>query len=174
MKCIIRGTNVEVTSAIKKYAVQKISKLDKYFDDLSTLEAKIVLSVKNDMQKVEITLITPKNNLRVEENAKDIYGAIDIASDKLQRQFLKYKNKITDKTRKRIVKSVDSSDVQDYEEQPIVKRKEVSLKPMSEEEAILQMNLLDHTFFIFKNVNTQNINVLYLRRDGDYGVIEVE
>ena len=173
MKYNIRGKKIEVTDAIRDYMASKIERLEKYLDDNDEVEAKAVVSTKGKEQKVEVTIWSGKYNIRAEESSDDLYAAMDLFIDKLDRQFKKYKDKINDKRRKETIKEIDTEDIKDLEEKEvIVRRKEVYLKPIDEEEAIIQMELLDHTFFVYKDSNTNKINVVYKRNDGDYGVIE--
>ncbi len=173
MKYNIRGKKIEVTDAIRDYMASKIERLEKYLDDNDEVEAKAVVSTKGKEQKVEVTIWSGKYNIRAEESSEDLYAAMDLVIDKLERQFKKYKDKINDKRRKETIKEIDTEDIKDLEEKEvIVRRKEVYLKPIDEEEAITQMELLDHTFFVYKDSNTNKINVVYKRNDGDYGVIE--
>ncbi len=171
MKYNIRGNKIDVTKAIEDYIKSKISKVEKYFND--TAEAKAIISAKGKEQKVEVTIWSGKYNVRAEEINEDLYAAIDLVLDKLERQLKKYKDKL--QTNKRSVKEDYIPEIEDYfeeDEQNIVRRKQVFLKPIDEEEAITQMELLGHSFFVFKNVDTDKINVVYKRKDGDYGIIE--
>lgn len=171
MKYNIRGNKIDVTEAINSYIKEKLSRLDKYLDDNDEVEAKAVISTKGKDQKVEVTIWSGKYNIRAEETNEDLYSAMDLVIDKLERQFKKYKGKITSKKVKMAVMP-EIEDLLEEDEQKIVRRKEVFLKPIDEEEAITQMELLGHTFFVFKNVDTDKINVVYKRNDGDYGIIE--
>jgi putative sigma-54 modulation protein len=171
MKYNIRGNKIDVTEAIDSYIKEKLSRLDKYLDDNDEVEAKAVISTKGKDQKVEVTIWSGKYNIRAEETNEDLYSAMDLVIDKLERQFKKYKGKITSKKVKMAVMP-EIEDLLEEDEQKIVRRKEVFLKPIDEEEAITQMELLGHTFFVFKNVDTDKINVVYKRNDGDYGIIE--
>ena len=170
MKYNIRGNKIEVTKAINDYIEEKLSKVDKYFDD--DVEAKAVISTKGREQKVEVTIWSGKYNVRAEESNEDLYAAIDLVVEKLQRQLKKYKAKLNSKKNVREEYVPEIEDYFEDEEQTIVRRKEVFLKPIDEEEAITQMELLGHSFFVFKNVDTDKINVVYKRKDGDYGIIE--
>ena len=174
MKYNIRGNKIDVTEAINKYIKDKLSRVEKYLDDNDEVEAKAIVSTKGKEQKVEVTVWSGKYNIRAEEANEDLYAAIDLVVDKLERQFKKYKNKITGKKKKKNKSEVQFPEIEELFEQPetIVRRKEVFLKPIDEEEAITQMELLGHTFFVFKNVDTDKINVVYKRNDGDYGIIE--
>ena len=172
MKYNIRGNKIEVTDAINDYIKQKISKLEKYLDDNDEVEAKALISTRGKDQKVEVTIWSGKYNIRAEETHEDLYAAIDLVIDKLERQLKKYNDKLSSKkfTRDNYVPEIEEYFEEDG--QTIVRRKEVFLKPIDEEEAITQMELLGHSFFVFKNVDTDKINVVYKRKDGDYGVIE--
>lgn len=170
MKYNIRGNKIDVTEAINSYLKDKLSKLEKYLDDNDEVEAKAVISTKGKDQKVEVTIWSGKYNIRAEVVNSDLYAAIDLVIDKLERQFKKYKDKISTKRSKVEI----LPEIEDYfeDDETIVRRKEVYLKPIDEEEAITEMELLGHTFFVFKNVDTNKINVVYKRNDGDYGIIE--
>lgn len=170
MKYLIRGEKVQVTDSIKDYIQEKLSKMDKYLDNPENVEAKILIKVKGVEQRVEVTIQTKGYFLRAEEAHSDLYAAIDLIIDKLERQFRKYKTKLLDKSRQENIQ--DSFDIDEVIEEEIVKRKKIYLKPMDEEEAIMQMELLGHTFFVFKNIETDTICVIYKRHDGNYGLIE--
>jgi len=170
MKYNIRGNKIDVTEAINDYLESKLSKVEKYFDD--DVEAKAIISAKGREQKVEVTIWSGKYNVRAEETNEDLYAAVDLVVDKLERQLKRYKDKFNNK---KVAKEEFIPEIEDYfeeEEQDVVRRKEVFLKPIDEEEAITQMELLGHTFFVFKNVETNKINVVYKRKDGGYGIIE--
>lgn len=177
MKFIIRGQKLEVTESIKSYIEEKIGKLDKYFENPEELTATVVVRVRGKEQIVEVTVPSKKVILRAEESNEDLYASIDLVSDKLERQIRKNKTKIRSKKSKANYESfIVDFEVEKEEENEnlIVKRKELDTKPMSEEEAILQMNLLDHDFFVYEDVNSHNINVLYKRKDNNYGIIETK
>lgn len=176
MKLNIRGSKLEITDAIKSYLESKVQKLDKYFENPEEITANIVAKTKGVNQTVEITIPIKKAILRVEESNNDLYSSIDLAVDKLERQIRKNKTKIKQKNnRDKFDMFVDFEIEEDFEEpETIVKRKTIDMKPMSEEEAILQMDLLGHEFFIFKNSDTDNNSVLYKRKDGNYGIIEMK
>ncbi|MDD6272391.1 MAG: ribosome-associated translation inhibitor RaiA [bacterium] len=173
MKYNIRGNKIDVTKAINDYITSKLSKLEKYLDDNEEVEAKALISTKGKDQKVEVTIWSGKYNIRAEEVSGDLYSAIDLVVDKIERQLKKYKGKLSSRKSNKD-DYVPPIEIEDYfeEEQTIVRRKEVFLKPIDEEEAITQMELLGHSFFVFKNIDTGKINVIYKRKDGDYGVIE--
>ena len=170
MRYLIRGEKIQVTDSIKDYIEEKLSKMDKYLDNPENVEAKILIKVNGVEQRVEVTIQTKGYFLRAEEAHSDLYAAIDLIIDKLERQFRKYKTKLIDKSRQENIK--DYFDIDETIEEEIVKRKKIYLKPMDEEEAIMQMELLGHTFFVFKNIETDTICVIYKRHDGNYGLIE--
>lgn len=169
MKYTIRGQKLEVTDAIRDYAISKIDKMEKYFENPDEVSVKVVFSIRGREQKVEITINSINFDLRSEVSHSDMYAAIDLAVDKLEQQMRKFKSKLMSKERVEIVYD-DIIDDDVLEE--VVKRKKVYLKPMDEEEAIMQMEFLGHTFFVFKDIKTEKVNVLYKRLDGAYGVIE--
>jgi len=171
MKYNIRGDKLKVTDAINDYIKSKLERVTKYLDDNDEMEAKALISAKGKDQKVEVTIWSGKYNVRAEEVNEDLYSAIDLVVDKLERQLKKYKDKLNSKKN---VKEEYVPEIEDYfeEEETVLRRKEVFLKPIDEEEAITQMELLGHTFFVFKNVETNKINVVYKRKDGGYGIIE--
>ena len=170
MKYTVRGQKLEVTDAIRDYAISKIDKMEKYFENPDEVSVKVVFSIRGRDQKVEITINSINFDLRSEVSHSDMYAAIDLAVDKLEQQMRKFKSKLMSKERVEIVYDEDIVDDDVLEE--VVKRKKVYLKPMDEEEAIMQMELLGHTFFVFKDIKTEKVNVLYKRLDGAYGVIE--
>ncbi|WP_208587590.1 ribosome hibernation-promoting factor, HPF/YfiA family [Gracilibacillus suaedae] len=184
MKYNIRGENVEVTSAIKEYVERKIGKLERYFDTPPTSDVNVNISVYNDEQQIEVTIPMTNLLLRAEENHIDLYAAIDLVVDKLERQIRKHKTKVNRKFRqqgapKHVFAELEREAVQlkeaeelEDEEIEIVRTKRFDLKPMDSEEAVLQMDMLGHAFFVFENSDTGNTNVVYKRRDGKYGLIE--
>ena len=175
MKLNIRGSKLDVTEAIKNYLESKISKLDKYFENPDELSANVVFRVRGIDQIVEITIPIKKAVLRVEESNRDLYASIDFAVDKLERQIRKNKTRIKKTNRENLDVFIDF-EVHDEEQndEQIVKRKTVDMKPMSEEEAILQMDLLGHQFFMYKDSETMEVAVVYKRKDGNYGILESE
>ncbi len=171
MNINIRGDKIEVTDSIRNYVKEKLARLDKYFDEPNKIDAHILIRVKNNEEIIEVTIPTAKYTLRAEEKNADLYAAIDLVVDVLERQIRKNKTKLNkhrsdDLTGFAFVES-DEEEINES----IVKRKNIETKPMSEEEAILQMELLGHDFFVFKNVDEECISVLYKRKDGNYGII---
>ncbi len=175
MKKNIRGDKLVVTDSIKSYIEEKIDKLTKYFDN-DEIEAKIVIKVANNKEIIEVTIPTNKYTLRAEERNEDLYAAIDLVVDKLERQIRKNKTKLNDRYKKESFMDFNFDFIEEFEqdkdeEEVIVKRKTIDIKPMDEEEAILQMELLNHDFFMFKNIDEDCISVLYKRKDGKFGII---
>lgn len=175
MKFNIRGSKVKVTDPIKSYIEEKIGKLDKYLTDPDNLTASVVIRIRGIEQIIKITIPTKRIILRGEAGDKDLYAAIDIVAEKIESQIRKNKTRMNHKKiREHFEDFIVNLKVkkEDLVEKEIVKRKEIELKPMSEEEAILQMNLLKHDFFVFKHETEANICVLYRRQDGNYGLIQ--
>lgn len=176
MKFNIHGKKLEVTDSIKNYIEEKIGRLDKYFKDPDNITTTVLIKLRGKGQVVEVTINANQFILRGEEMHDDLYAAIDKASDKIERQIRKNKTRMHKKANKPLVADlvIDFEIEDEKEENEIVKRKNIQTKPMSEEEAILQMELLGHEFFVFKNSETSDINILYRRKDGNFGIIETK
>ena len=188
MNLNIRGENIEVTSALRGYVEKKIGRLERYFDTPLEAEVNVTLSVIRDMQIVEVTIPLKGVLLRAEEKHADMYASIDMVADKLERQIRKHKTKINRKYRQEgSLRSLFKEDFADAyagdvqtavtleeteEKFELVRTKKFAMKPMDVEEAILQMNMIGHNFFVFSNMDTDEINVVYKRNDGKYGLIE--
>ncbi len=172
MNINIRGDKIEATESIKNYIREKLERLEKYFDEPSSLDAHVLIRVRNGKEIIEVTIPTSKYTLRAEEKHEDLYAAIDLVIDVLERQIRKNKTKLN---KKRAVEPIGfasiEEDVEDEYIDTIVKRKDIESKPMGEEEAILQMELLGHDFFLFRNVDEECISLIYKRKDGNYGII---
>ena len=175
MKFNVHGKKLDVTASIKAYIEEKIGRLDKYFEDPNNITATALIKLRGNNQVVEVTINANKFVLRGEEENKDLYAAIDKVSDKIERQIRKNKTRMNKKVNKDYTKDfVLNFEEPEENNNAIVKRKVIEDKPMSEEEAILQMELLGHEFFVFRNVDTSLVNVLYIRKDGDYGILEIK
>lgn len=177
MKLNLVGKNIELTDAIKEQAERKFVKLDKYFDE--EVQARVVLSTQKINQKVEVTISLPGTILRAEESTTDLYASMDKVVDSLARQIRKYKTRLKNRyqnSEKTIrFENIEELKAEEKEEAgKIVRRKKFDLRPMHEEEAILQMELLNHNFFIFLNAETELVEVLYRRKDKNYGIIQVD
>jgi putative sigma-54 modulation protein len=176
----IRGENIEVTPAIRDYVEKKISKLEKYFTEVPDSTVNVNLRVFSDKKsKVEVTIPMTQLVLRAEESNEDMYAAIDLIADKLERQIRKHKTKVNRKFREKgavtgmFTVSDDNKGIPIIEEDlELVRTKRFDLKPMDSEEAILQMNMLGHNFYVFTNAESHQTNVVYKRKDGRYGLIE--
>ncbi len=181
----VRGENIEVTDALKDYVEKRLSKLGKYFEDDPQVITHVNLKVYQDRTaKVEVTIPLPYLVLRAEETSDDMYRSIDFVSEKLERQIRKFKTRINRKSREKGINDflteapepdlVDYDDDEKTETLDIVRTKRVSLKPMDPEEAVLQMDMLGHNFFIFEDADTNGTSIVYRRRDGRYGLIETD
>lgn len=172
----IRGDKLEITGAIKQYVEKKIGRLDKYFESPDDIKANVLVRVRGNEEIVEVTIPIKKIILRAEVSHNDLYAAIDLALEKLERQIRKNKTRMSKKINKETLNELNIEFEVDKEEEDnsiIVKRKVIEMKPMSEEEAILQMTMLGHEFFAFKNQENNITNILYIRKDGNYGIMEV-
>lgn len=178
MKLNIRGEKITITQSMKSYITEKLAKVDKYFENPDEINANVLVRVKGLEQIIEVTAPTKRFTLRAEESNEDFYAAVDLVVSKLERQMRKNKDRLNKK-----YKNVESIEFNlDYEDEDkteentssIVKRKNISMKPMDEEEAMLQIELLNHDFFVFKNIDEECVSVLYHRKDGNYGIINMK
>ena len=158
MEIIIRGEKVKVTGAMKEYIEEKLKRLDKYLENSSNVRANVLVKVHKDAQKVEVTIPLKSFILRSEEYQDDFYAAVDKTIDKL------------DNNKEFALQEIK----EEKSESKIVRRKSVEVKPMNEEEAILQMELLGHEFYMYKDADTNKAAVVYKRKDGNYGIISSE
>ena len=174
MRYTITGRNVNVTPGIRKAVEEKIGKLDRYFNP--DTEVIVTLSVQKDRQKIEVTIPVKGNLIRAEESSSDMYVSIDLVEEVIERQLKKYKNKIIDKKQSAQAFSdfFINEETEDEEETQIVKTKRFGIKPMDPEEACVQMELLNHNFYVFLNAETEEVNVVYKRKGHSYGLIEPE
>lgn len=175
MKIKIFGKNIEVTEGIKNAVEEKLGKLDKYFNE--EIRADVTLSVNRNEQKVEVTIPVKGNIIRAEEISEDMYASIDMVEETIERQLVKYKSKLIDKKksyRDNFTEDYIDADYEDEDESAvkIVRTKSFGVKPMDPEEACVQMELLGHNFFVFLNADTDEVNVVYKRKGGTYGLIE--
>ncbi|MGI6488890.1 MAG: ribosome-associated translation inhibitor RaiA [Syntrophomonadaceae bacterium] len=175
MRIEVRGRNIQVTEALKDYAEKRLSKLERFIDENRV--AHVSLSVEGDSHRVEVTIPLNGVILRGEEDSEDMYRSVDLVVDKLERQINKHKTKLYRRYRGAGLKKLVSESLESkekVEEFKIVRTKRFALKPMDVEEAVMQMNLLGHNFFVFFNADSEEVNVVYCRRDGNYGLIEPE
>ena len=168
------GKNLEVTDALRDYAEKKVGKIAKFFAQPPT--ALVTLSIERGIHVVDITISINGLLLRGEEKSGDMYSSVDGAVEKIERQIHKYKTKINRKIREeyRIISPIPAGTVEVTAEPKIVRTKRFAIKPMSAEEAVMQMELLGHDFFVFFNPDLEEVNVVYKRKDGNYGLIEPE
>ena len=169
MKFIIVGKNIEVTPGLKKNVEEKIGKLEKYFSP--DTEVHVTLSVEKERHKIEVTIPVKGSIIRSEQVSNDMYISIDLVEEIIERQLKKYKNKIIDK--EQAAESFER-EYQDDDEIKIVRTKQFDMKPMYPEDACVQMELLGHSFYVFNNAETNEVNVVYKRKANTYGLIEPE
>lgn len=175
MKVTVIAKNIELTAALKEIVEKKISKLGKYFD--SNVEARATLSVQKNRHIIEVTIPFNGIILRGEEATSDMYKSLDLVEEKLERQIRKQKTRLARRNNgsfKFAELNDPASKINEEDEGKLVKVKKFGVKPMNSEEAILQMDLLGHNFFVFQDADTSKVNVVYKRKDGDYGLLEPE
>ncbi|MFP4200516.1 MAG: ribosome hibernation-promoting factor, HPF/YfiA family [Clostridia bacterium] len=176
MQIEIHGNNIEVTDALRDYIEKKLGKLQRYFE--YPLRPQVALLVQKENQRVEITIpISNGRILRAEVDSENMYSSVDQAVDKLDRQVKKHKTRLNRKAREMpedLMEEMarEAEEEQEEGEPRLVRTKSFTMKPMDAEEAILEMELLDHDFFVFTSAETDEVNVVYRRRDGNYGLIE--
>lgn len=173
MKFIISGKNIEVTEGLKTAVEEKIGKLDKYFTE--NTEIHVTLSTQKDRQKIEVTIPMKGNIVRAEQESNDMYVSIDLVEEIIERQLRRYKTKIIERQQATVNLSKEFIEEEvDDEEIKIVRTKRFAVKPMDVEEACVQMELLGHNFFVFRNAETDEVNVVYKRKGNTFGLIEPE
>lgn len=173
VKINIRGKNVDVTSALRDYVEKRLTKLEKFSDNLQ--DGNATLSVVKGRHRIEVTIPVNGWLLRGEEETEDMYASIDLVVEKLEKQINKYRTKFIKKAKSESIKDTRNNGADTtYEKHEVLRTKRFAIKPMSVEEAIMQMNLLGHSFFVFSNADTEEVNVVYKRKDGNYGHIEPE
>lgn len=174
MKFIISGKNIDVTEGLKTAIYDKIGKLERYFTP--DTEIHVTLSVEKDRQKIEITIPMKGNIVRAEQVSSDMYVSIDLVEEIIERQLRKYKNKLVEQKQSAVSfnKSFIEESIQDDDEIKITRSKKFAMKPMDAEEACIQMELLGHSFYVFRNADTDEVNVVYKRKGNTYGLIEPE
>jgi len=174
MRLSVKGRNLDVTEPLRLYAEEKVQRLTKYLDQIVT--AHVVLAVEKHRHIAEVTLRVRDLTIRAEESTEDLYSSIDLVTDKLERQVLRYKERIIGHAAgPRAAAGERETGAAAGEEPPrVVKTKRFAVKPAPVDEAVLQMNLLGHNFYVFRNARTDEVNVLYRRKDGHYGLIEPE
>ena len=174
MQYIISGKNIDVTEGLKEAVHEKIGKLERYFTPET--EVHVTLSVEKERQKIEITIPMKGNIIRAEQVSSDMYVSIDLVEEIIERQLRKYKNKIVDKQQAAVglSKAFVDEEIDDDDEIKIIRSKRFAMKPMFPEEACIQMELLNHNFYVFRNATTDEVNVVYKRKGNTFGLIEPE
>ena len=174
MKFVIVGRNLEVTPGLRAAVEDKIGKLEKYFNP--DTEAHVTLSVEKERQKIEVTIPVKGSIIRSEQVSNDMYVSIDLVEEIIERQLKKYKRKLIDKKQASsfFKQEFIEKDYMDEEEVQIIRTKKFDIKPMYPEDACVQMELLGHSFFVFCNAETDQVNVVYKRKGNTYGLIEPE
>ena len=174
MRYTITGRNIDVTPGLREAVIEKIGKLERYFKQ--DTEAIITLSVTKDRQKIEVTIPVKGHIIRAEEQSTDMYVSIDLVEEIIERQLKKYKTKLIDKKQSHIDFSefYVQEETEADDEIKIEKVKKFAMKPMDPEEACVQMELLGHSFYVFLNAETEEVNVVYKRKGQTYGLIEPE
>ena len=172
MRLQVRGRNMEVTDALRDYVEKRLGKLKKYLEVISDVQ--VVLAVEGDSHRVEVTIPLGGVILRGEEVTADMYASIDLVVEKLEKQIERYKGRLLRRYEKGAAEARAAAQKEEEEAPRVVRTKRFAIKPMTVDEAIMQMNLLGHSFFVFSNAETNEVNVLYRRRDGNYGLIEPE
>ncbi|MBC7266093.1 MAG: ribosome-associated translation inhibitor RaiA [Coriobacteriia bacterium] len=175
MSTVVKGRHMDVTPALREYAEEKIGKVAKLLNDHMVTSVEIELSAERNpaIEKkhvAEVTMHTKGHVIRAKEAATDMYAAIDLVSEKLERQVQKLRTKLQNRHKGAAPVAAEPEPAEEREPS-IVKRKVIEVKPMAPEEAALQMELLGHDFFVFASAESETINVLYRRSDGDYGLI---
>ena len=174
MRYIISGKNIDVTEGLKDAIYEKIGKLERYFTE--DTEVHVTFSVEKERHKIEVTIPMKGNIIRAEEESSDMYVSIDLVEEIIERQLRKYKNKIIEKKQAAhsLSKAFAEEEITDEEEIEIIRSKRFAIKPMDPEEACVQMELLGHDFYVFRNSETDEVNVVYRRKKNSYGLIEPE
>jgi len=174
MKFIISGKNIDVTESLKEMAQEKIGKLEKYFTP--DTEVNITMSVEKERQKIEVTIPIKGHVIRAEQVSNDMYASIDMVEEVIERQIRRYKSKLTNPKQSisNFTESFLDEEVEDDEKIDIKRTKKFAIKPMDPEEACVQMELLGHNFYVFRNATTDEVNVVYKRKGESYGLIEPE
>ncbi len=174
MHFIISGKNLDVTEGLRAAIEDKLGKLERYF----TPETEIIvtLSVEKERQKIEVTIPVKGNIIRSEQVSNDMYVSIDLVEEVIERQLRKYKNKLVDRKQEggNFQQAFVEKDYEEDEDVKIIRTKRFGMKPMYPEDACVQMELLGHNFFVFRNAETEEVNVVYKRKGNTYGLIEPE
>lgn len=174
MNYIISGKNIEVTEGLRNAVQDKLSKLEKYF--AADTDAQVTFSVEKDRQKIEVTIPMKGHIIRAEQVSDDMYVSIDLVLEVIERQVTKHRKKLIDKAQNAayLSDSFIEEDAEDDDDIKIVRTKKFAVKPMYPEDACIQMDLLGHNFYVFRNAESDEVNVVYKRKGNTYGLIEPE
>ena len=174
MKFIIIGRNIDITEGLKSAVQEKLGKLERYFTPET--EIHVTLSVEKDRQKIEVTIPVKGNIIRSEQVSSDMYVSIDLVEEVIERQLRKYKTKIVNQQQAggNFQKEFVEDEFLEDEEVNIIRTKKFGIKPMYPEDACVQMELLGHNFYVFRNAETDEVTVVYKRKGNTYGLIEPE
>jgi putative sigma-54 modulation protein len=174
MRTTITGKNIEITAGLRQAVEDKLSKLEKYFTPET--DVIVTLSVEKERQKIEVTIPVKGSIIRSEQVSNDMYVSIDLVEEVIERQLKKYKSKIinTKQNNQHFKKEFIDREPTDDEEINIIRSKRFGMKPMYPEDACVQMELLGHSFFVFQNAESDEVNVVYKRKGNTYGLIEPE
>ena len=174
MRFTISGKNLELTPRLQDMVIAKLSKLERYFQD--DTEVQVTLSVEKDRQKIEVTIPMKGTTIRAEEISQDMYASIDMVQETIERQLRRHKHRLIDRYKSGFTPAYleEPSDEEDDDSIRIIRTKHFALKPMDPEEACLQMEMLGHSFYMFRDSETDQVCVVYKRKNGSYGLIEPE
>ena len=175
MNYMISGKNIDVTEGLKQAIYDKLGRLEKFFAE--DANAQVTLSVEKERQKIEVTIPMKGHIIRAEQVSDDMYVSIDMVAEIIERQVIKYKKKIIDQNQDAAYfqdRFLEEEDAEEYDEIQIIRSKRFAVKPMYPEDACVQMELLGHSFYVFRNAETNEVNVVYKRKGNTYGLIEPE
>ena len=176
MNYIISGKNIDVTDGLREAIYDKLGRLEKFFSEDTNVQ--VTFSVEKERQKIEVTIPMKGHIIRAEQVSDDMYVSIDMVVEIIERQVTRYKKKIIDKEQDAAYFNdrflEDESEIADEDEIKIIRSKRFAVKPMYPEDACVQMELLGHSFYVFRNAETDEVNVVYKRKGNTYGLIEPE
>ena len=175
MNYMISGKNIDVTEGLKQAIYDKLGRLEKFFTE--DTKAQVTLSVEKERQKIEVTIPMKGHIIRAEQVSDDMYVSIDMVAEIIERQVVRYKKKIIDQNQDAAYfqdRFLEEDDVEEFDDIQIIRSKKFAVKPMYPEDACVQMELLGHSFFVFRNAETDEVNVVYKRKGNTYGLIEPE
>ena len=175
MNYMISGKNIDVTEGLKQAIYDKLGRLEKFFTE--DTKAQVTLSVEKERQKIEVTIPMKGHIIRAEQVSDDMYVSIDMVAEIIERQVVRYKKKIIDQNQDAAYfqdRFLEEEDVEEFDDIQIIRSKKFAVKPMYPEDACVQMELLGHSFYVFRNAETDEVNVVYKRKGNTYGLIETE